>query len=206
MDKHNLLGQFTHSHPVDLLFVGDSITEWWLTEGLKIWNKDYQPRRAANIGIAGDTTQDVYWRLSHGEIDNLSPRAAVLMIGTNDISFGHPEAVVPGIERILQLMHAKMPRTKILLLGLFPRDFSANSQVRSIIKDINGQLKHLCSEINRNSGGPYVFYLDISNKFLRPDGSLIADAFQPDGLHLAAHGYEIWAEAMQPELDKLMPR
>src|SRR5690242_8773463 len=56
---------------IDLLFLGDSITDNWRNRGSNVWNKVYAPRHASNFGIGGDRTQHVLWRIEHGELDGL---------------------------------------------------------------------------------------------------------------------------------------
>src|SRR6516162_10263289 len=104
---------------VDLLFVGDSITEGWGNNA--VWQKTYAPLKAANIGIGGDTTENVLWRLENGEVEGISPKVAVLLIGTNNFGLeGHaPDAVAKGVAAVVQALRKKLPSTKIILLAIF---------------------------------------------------------------------------------------
>ena len=69
-----------------VLFIGDSITQGWEGEGKNVWSRYYSPRQAINLGIGGDRTQHVLWRLDNGNLKGLKPKAAVVMIGTNNTS------------------------------------------------------------------------------------------------------------------------
>jgi len=182
---------------VGVLFVGDSITDGWRGSGKQVFQKNYGDMDPLNIGIGGDRTQHVIWRLEHGEVDGISPKAAVLMIGTNNLGSNTNEEIVAGVTRIVEILHEKLPRTKVLLLAIFPRGAKAEDPNRARIKTINGQLAKL------DDGGKTVKYLDIGPKFLADDGTLPKDVM-PDALHPNEKGYEIWAESIRPTLDELM--
>lgn len=177
----------------DLLFLGDSITEGWGNNA--VWKKSYAPRNAVNFGIGGDTTQNVLWRIQHGELDGLSPKAVVLMIGTNNFGLhgDKPEDVAKGVAAIVKTLREKRPASRILLLGVFPRDEKPGTGGRKKILELNAELAKIAD----------VSYLDIGPKFLAPDGTLQKDV-APDFLHLSEKGYQIWADAIEPELSKLL--
>ncbi len=183
---------------VDLLMIGDSITHGWEGGGKKVWDKYYAKRNAFNIGFSGDRTEHVLWRFDHGEIDGIAPKAAVVMIGTNNT--GHrqdaPDETAAGIKAILDRLGKKLPDTKVLLLAIFPRGASADDELRLINDGIN-------ERISKFADGKRVFYLDLSDKFLEDDGTL-PKSIMPDLLHPNPKGYEIWAKAMEPTLAKLM--
>ncbi|TWT84775.1 multifunctional acyl-CoA thioesterase I and protease I and lysophospholipase L1 [Planctomycetes bacterium CA13] len=183
---------------VDLLMIGDSITHGWEGGGKTVWKKYYSKRNAFNIGFSGDRTEQVLWRLDHGEIDGIAPKAAVVMIGTNNT--GHrkdpPEETAAGIKAIVDQLGEKLPDMKVLLLAIFPRGESADDELRLINDAINQRISNLADDKR-------VFYLDISDKFLEDDGKL-PKSIMPDRLHPNPDGYEIWAEAMEPTLAKLL--
>lgn len=182
---------------IDLLFLGDSITDRWRNQGSNIWDKYYAPRHAANFGIGGDRTQHVLWRIDHGELDGLRPKTTVLMIGTNNSNSDSSDQIADAIEIIVREIRARCPGTKILLLGIFPRNKPTDkpSQMETIhrINDIIAKL----------DDGKTVRYLDIGPKFLGPDGKVPAD-IMPDFLHPNKTGYQIWADAMEPILAQMM--
>lgn len=183
---------------IELLFMGDSITDGWRGgNGHAIWEKYYGPRHAANFGIGGDQTQHVLWRIEHGEVDGLKPKVTVLMIGTNNTGGRNqtPE-IVEGVTAIVKELRHRMKKSKVLLLAIFPRSEKPDAPVRQQIRDINLQLAQL-------DDGKWVKFLDIGPKFLQPDGTLSRDVM-PDRLHPNQKGYQIWADAMEPTLASML--
>lgn len=182
---------------VDLIYVGDSITHGFDNAGKKMWEKYYAPRNAVNMGFSGDRTQHVLWRFDHGEIDGISPKLAILMIGTNN-SNGNDntaEEIADGIKAVCAEMRTKLPKTKILILAIFPRNEKPCPQ-----REKNAKASLMASEIADND---MIYYLDINDKFLTADGTLPKD-IMPDLLHPNEKGYQIWAEAIEPTVQKLM--
>ena len=182
---------------IDLAFVGDSITRRWRGEGNKeVWDKYWGSYKAVNMGIGGDATQNVLWRLENGQLDGYQARLFVVMIGTNNC-WGEkpvPADVAAGIKAILDLIQAKQPQAKILLLSILPTGDKPNPgrEPRTAINAL----------ISKFQGGP-VHYMDISAKFLEPDGTISKDVM-PDSLHLAPKGYEIWSEAIKDKVKELL--
>jgi lysophospholipase L1-like esterase len=179
---------------VDVLFLGDSITDGW--RGQPAWKKHFEPLKAANFGIGGDRTEHVLWRISHGELEGIQPKVAVLMIGTNNTGSNSAAQIAAGITAIVRKIEQLSPATKVLLLGVFPRGPKAGTPVRAKIAAIN-------EEIAKLDDGKRVKYLDIGAKFTQPDGTLTKD-IMPDYLHLSRRGYEIWAEAIAPTVNELL--
>lgn len=182
---------------VDLLFIGDSITHGWESGGKKYWDQYYAPRNAVNMGFSGDRTQHVLWRLDHGHLEGISPKLAVLMIGTNN-SNGEDntaEEIADGIIAICKNIRAKCPKTKILILAIFPRGPEPSDQ-----RAKNEKASLLASKI---ADGKMVHYLDINGKFLTTDGFL-SMKIMPDYLHPNEVGYRIWAEVIEPKVAELM--
>jgi len=198
MERHEKrVQQAASGKDVALIFIGDSITQQW-ERSYKIWNQYYRPYGALNLGFSGDRTENVLWRLQNGEIKNLSPRVAVILIGTNNT--GHrqddPADTALGIRKIIDLSRAEMPETKILLLGIFPRGAIPDDPKRVINRKINALIKEFADN-------EHVYYLNINDRFLENDGTL-SKKIMPDLLHLSEEGYQIWADAMKPLLTKLM--
>lgn len=181
-----------------LVFIGDSITQGWEKEGARVFEREYKRYNAVGLGFGGDRTENVLWRLLHGEVDGLDPKLAVLMFGTNNT--GHrqdpPAITAGGIKRNIDELRRRLPNTKILLLAIFPRDEKPDGKLRRINEKINAMLPQLAD-------GKRVFFLNINQAFLQGDGTLSKD-IMPDLLHPNAKGYEIWAEAMRPELERLL--
>lgn len=177
-----------------LVFLGDSITAGW--NGKKdIWEKSFGAYKPVNFGIGGDRTQHVLWRITNGELEGIKPKAAVLMIGTNNSGSDDADGIAKGITKIVQTIHAKLPNTKILLLAVFPRG-EKPSATREKLKQVNTIIAKL-------DNGKNIYFLDIGDKFLQPDGTLTKE-IMPDFLHLSAKGYQIWADAISPKLAQLM--
>ena len=182
----------------DLIFIGDSITQGWEKTGKKVWDKYYADSKALNLGFSGDRTEHVIYRLNHGNLRNQQDaKVAVIMIGTNNT--GHleqdPSETADGISRVVSIVRARCPKAKILLLGVFPRGEQPKDTKRKINVDINKRIASLTK-------GERVYYLDISDVFLKEDGTL-PKSIMPDSLHLNAEGYERWAKALAPKLKRL---
>jgi arylsulfatase A-like enzyme/lysophospholipase L1-like esterase len=182
---------------VELAFIGDSITQGWEGGGKEIWKEFYGQRQPINLGFGGDRTEHVIWRLEHGNLADLTPKVAVLMIGTNNT--GHllqdPQEVAAGIGRILEILAEKTPKTQVILQAILPRGHSTLDPNRLNNVAIN-------QRIRRFADGKRIHFLDLSNRFLEPDGSLSAK-IMPDALHLSAEGYRRWAEGLEPKLKEL---
>ena len=180
-----------------LIFIGDSITHSWESAGKEIWDDRYAKYDAINLGIGGDRTQHVLWRLDNGNLEGLSPKAAVLMIGTNN-SNGEdntPEQIADGVRAIVEKLRTKLPSTKILLLPIFPRGENPNPQ-RGKILQVNQILQKLVDDKN-------VLWVDFGHKFINEEGRIPRD-IMPDFLHLSPEGYKIWADSLQEPLAKIL--
>lgn len=182
---------------IDLLFVGDSITDGWRKKGAAVWDHYYAPRRAANYGIGGDRTQHVLWRLQYGELTGLNPKVTVLMIGTNNSKEDSPADIAAAIQLIVREIRARCPKTKVLLLAVFPRNRPTDTPEQL------ATLRKINEIIARLDDGKKVRFLDINKVFLGPDGKVPAD-IMPDFLHPNERGYQLWAEAMEPTLAKML--
>lgn len=196
MARHESFNKRVAEGNVDLLLIGDSITQGWEGAGKDVWAKYYTPRHAVNLGIGGDRTQHVLWRLDNGNIKGIHPKAAVLMIGTNNSGSNTPEQIAEGITAIVQKLRKDLPETKILLLAVFPRGADKSDPRRQVNEATNAIISKL-------DDGKMVYYLDIGPAFLADDGTLSKE-IMPDLLHLSPKGYQIWAEAIEPKLAVLM--
>jgi beta-glucosidase len=191
---------------VDLIFIGDSITHSF--ESRKIWEDYYGDRNAVNMGFGGDRTQHVLWRLQNGEINGISPKLAVLMIGTNN-SNGQDntaEEIADGIKAICAEIRSKLPETKILLLAIFPRGDAEQRKTKGSDANYNSQWakNDKASEIAAKiADGKMIHYLNINQVFLNKDGVLTRE-IMPDLLHPKAKGYRIWAESIEYKVKELM--
>lgn len=180
---------------VDLLFVGDSITAGWNWD---IWQKNFAQYHPANFGIGGDHTGNLLWRLKYGHAEQLKPKAVVMLIGVNN--FGHlnetPKQVAAGIIANIKLLRKIYPKAKILVNGVFPFEEQATSPKRALVQKANA----LVAKLNDNK---HIFVKDYGSLFLQADGSISKDVMG-DFLHPTAKGYQIWADAMLPDIQKLM--
>lgn len=181
---------------VDLLMIGDSITQGWEGAGKEAWKKHYERRNAVNLGIGGDRTQHVLWRLDNGNIEGVEPKLAVLMIGTNNSGSNSSEEIADGVRAIVEKLRTKLPKTKVLVLAVFPRGANNDDARRKVNAGANERIAKLADDKD-------VFFLDIGPKFLAADGTLSRE-IMPDLLHLSPQGYQIWAEAIEPHVAKLM--
>jgi lysophospholipase L1-like esterase len=189
MDMHLKLVERAKQGNVDLLFLGDSITQGWNDN--QVWARHYFPRHAANFGIGGDRTQHVLWRIQNGELDGIEPKAVVLMIGTNNASSATADEIAQGITAIVRELRQRLPKAKVLLLGVFPRGQKPDA-TREKLQAVNTKIAGL-------DDGSHVKFLDIGKAFLNQDGT-ISPEIMPDYLHLTRKGYRIWADAMEPTL------
>jgi len=183
---------------IDLLLHGDSITDWWVQndDNKKVFQKYFGNIRTANFAVAGDTTQGVLWGLRNGEGQGFQPKAIMLMIGTNNMGANTAPEIAEGIGAVVLEMRRDFPDAKILLLAIFPRGVPGDP-VRDKIAETNRIISKLDDQ-------KHVFYLDIGPKFLDPTGAFLPEAFRPDNLHPLAKGYDIWGEAVQTMLAKLL--
>ena len=182
---------------IDILFMGDSITDNWRSRGKNVWEKTYGSRQAANFGIGGDRTQHVIWRIEHGELDGIDPKVIVLMIGTNNSNTDSPDQITEGVEKIISDMREKCPKSKILLLAIFPRNKPTDTPKQlETIQEVNKRIAKL-------DDGKMITFLDINKVFLADDGKVHQD-IMPDFLHPNEHGYQLWADAMEPTLEKML--
>lgn len=188
---------------IDVVFLGDSLTDLWRREGRAAWEKYFAPLRAANFGIDGDRTQHLLWRLQHGAVDGPAPKVVVLLIGTNnagnernsDVPRNTTAEAIAGVTLVVRTLRAKLPDTTILLLGLLPRG-ERGAPIRTQVREINRALSGL-------DDGRCIRFLDIGPSFLSPDGSLSRE-IMPDLLHMNEAGYAVFAAALRDPLAGLL--
>lgn len=196
-DEKNKEANTKEANAAKIVFLGDSITQAWEDAGKNVWEKDFAPMGALNWGYSGDRTEHLIWRLQNGNIQRISPKVAVILIGTNNTGHDQRPAseTVQGIKSVLDDLAWKWPDTKIVLMSVFPRGPDAENPLRKINTEINEQCKAIAD-------GKRVHLLDINAKFLDEKGNLRKDTF-PDLLHLNPVAYEAWAEALMPKLKEL---
>lgn len=183
--------------PIDVLLVGDSITIQWGEN----FRKHFPSQKTINIGIGGDKTQNVLWRLDHGGVAGLEPRTIVLMIGNNNMFFAPEtgiEAAARGIEMCVKNLRIKFPDATIIVTTILPAH-SPGHRFYEDIRNTNAALQALPLEDDSQ-----VRMLDLWNDFINKDGTLKKDLFSPDNIHLSPAGYSVYAERLRPLLDEAL--
>jgi lysophospholipase L1-like esterase len=195
----------------ELIFLGDSITQNWEKSGppewqdfAPAWKRFYGDRNAVNLGFTGDTTASLLWRIRNGEVDRISPKAAVVLIGANNLGKVHwsAEDTVAGINAIVAELRKRLPDTKLLLLAVLPSSRSA------WVSETTVRINEMLAAAYRGSAS--VTYLDLSAMFMRK-GALNQDLYYdprlspPDPpLHPTAQGLAMLSKAMEPLLATIL--
>ena len=200
LDTHANLVKVARANkgPIDVLLVGDSITMQWGGA----WQKHFGNHKTVNIGIGGDKTQNVLWRLDHGGVEGLEPKLVVLMIGNNNCFFTPETGIEPaakGIKACVDNLREKFPKTPVVVVKVLPAHAPGNAFYEDI-KKINAALDGL-----KLDGDPMVHLLDLTTDFVNADGTLKKDLFSPDAIHLTQEGgYELYATKLKPLVEKLL--
>jgi lysophospholipase L1-like esterase len=195
VEHHKEIGDRLNKGHANVLWIGDSIVQRWEDDGKKIWKKYYGHRDAVNMGIGGDNTEHVLWRLDHCNIEKVSPKLAIVMIGQNNGPSNTAEEIAEGVTAIVTKLRQKFPDMKILVLGIFFRGEKPNDEQTKLAKT-NDILSKL-------DDGKHVFYMNINKIFLRPDGT-IPKSLMPDCEHPNKEGCRVWAEAIEPKVAELL--
>ena len=180
---------FNH-RDADILFLGDSITQGWRGKGEAVWQANFEQRNALDFGIGGDQTQHVLWRMDNYPIARLHPKVAVVLIGTNNWRNTAPE-IAAGVKAVLAKTQTMFPGIKIILVSIMPR-----SRYNDLMMATDTILKTYADDKT-------IYYLDLV-----PLMTPVGDNFKglgPDHLHPDAAGYQLWADALLPLLNKLLP-
>jgi lysophospholipase L1-like esterase len=183
----------------DVVFIGDSITHFWSGEpkakrvsGKESWEKWIAPHHPINLGYGWDRTENVLWRLLHGEIAGLKPKAFVVLIGTNNLSgFNPPAQTAEGVAEVCRELRRQAPQAKILLLAILPRQAKPDA-TRQRVTDTNVLLKAQAPQIADA-------YLDLRDKLVEADGSILKETMN-DYLHPTNKGYEVMGAAIDAQL------
>ena len=205
--------------PVDLIWLGDSITQNWEKRGppdwqdfAPVWQRFYGDRHAVNLGFRGDNTGHLLWRMQNGELDGIQPRAAVVLIGANNLGRVHWNApqTVAGIVAVVDTLYRRLPGTPVLLLGILP---SVRSKyVTKTSQAVNRELALRYAPGNEAGaeGGGRVVFTDLSALFGR-DGQVDRTQFYDDQLdppdpplHPTAQAQARMAEAIEPTLAAML--
>ncbi|XP_036378847.1 platelet-activating factor acetylhydrolase IB subunit beta-like [Megalops cyprinoides] len=193
MSQHMRFVQECKDAEPEVLFVGDSMVQ--LMQQYEVWRELFSPLHALNFGIGGDTTCNVLWRLQNGELENICPKVVVVWVGTNNHEHT-AEQVAGGILAVAQLLTSRLPRVKVVVLGLLPRGERPNP-LREKNATVNGLLRSWLPRL----GG--VQFLDVGGGFVHSDGTISPrDMF--DFLHLTASGYRAVAKPLSDLLLQLL--
>lgn len=183
------------AEPYRVLFLGDSLTEWF---DPLVWREHMAPRGVLNAGVSGDRSENLLWRLKHGNLDGPPPQGVVVLIGTNDLTYAggrSPELAAEGIRANLLYLRRRLPDARILLLGLLPRGGSPDGELRQKTVRVNELIRH-CGD----SGA--VVYQDIGGGLLDAQSRLPSE-IAPDRLHLSQLGYARLVQRLGPLIDAL---
>jgi len=205
-EKINKLSK--ENQDLELIFFGDSISQSWTGADQRLAEKGGQRPvdtffadkwKTASFGISGDRTEHLLYRLAHGNFDGLKPKAVVVMIGVNNLLTANHNAdqITGGIEALVEELTAKLPESEIILLGTFPSGQNPDENSRTTIAQIQKNIAPLGEK-------DHVTFLDLTAAFTNADGTLKAEAYSNDKIHLQPAGYEIWAKALMPTLENVM--
>lgn len=196
MKRHESILEQNSQQQTDLIFIGNSIIHHWEDTGKESWEAYFAKYHPVNMGFGGDQTQHVLWRLDNGELDGINPKLAIVMIGTNNAGSGHDsQMIADGVIQIISRIRNKLPDTKILLLGIFPRGLPD-----AAVRQTNATASAIFSKMADNK---VIYYKNINDIFLDENG-YIPQEIMPDKLHPSAQGYELWAEAIMDTVNELM--
>ncbi len=196
--RHDNLNELAEAGDFELMFLGDSITHEWnfRDRGREVWDEYYGDRQAVNFGSGADRTEHILWRVENSKFENHRPRLVILMAGTNNTSLNTVEEIADGVFAIVQRLRKKLPETRILVLGIFPRGRTPRNKWRQKAAAANEIIRRIADDEE-------IFYLDIGSRFIDQEG-MISDQVMRDYLHLTPRGYRIWAAAMEPTVAELL--
>ena len=185
---------------IDVLFIGDSITDQWYGPGLGVWRQRLKPLKAEQFGISADRTEHLLYRLDDRELEGIEPRVVVLMTGTNNLKSGEiqmsPADTAAGVVAVVDLIRRRLPAAHVLVMGILPRQ-PQYDWIDAEIRRTNDLLSRL-DRLER------VEFMDIGGRFRNADGSLNEEMFAGDQLHLSRKGYGAWADAVVPRIEQLL--
>lgn len=197
--RHAAVSRQVRATKPTLVFIGDSITQMFGGEphdrgqpGKEVWERHFGARHAANLGFGYDFIENTLWRIQHGELDGAAAQAVVILIGTNNAGKNTPVEMADGVRALCEEIQRRQPKAHLILMAIFPRGPKPDA-FRAKLEETNRLLAKLATD--------HLTFLDIGARFLEPDGTISRETMG-DFLHPTAKGYEIWAEALEPELRK----
>lgn len=179
-----------------VLFIGDSITDFWATDGAKVWKEQLAPfTTAANLGVSGDRVENMLWRVERGkELDGRTPELVVLLAGTNNVPLNKVEEIADTYAALVRAIRSRLPKAKLVLVSVFPRSDERSKKTRWKIAPLNARIARLAAE-------PGIMLLNLNPLLVDKQGKP-SPAYFTDGLHLTEAGYALWWR----ELRALMQR
>lgn len=208
LDAHASLVEHVHDHqgPIDFLLVGDSLTQQWGspldTKPMNAaWVGQFGTATVVNIGIGGDKSQNVLWRLDHGGVEGLEPRCVVLMIGNNNMFFVPETGVEPvakGVKACVDNLRRKFPKTPIVVVKILPAH-EPGTEFHENITRTNAALDLLALDAD-----DLVRVLDLTQDMVNEDGTIRADLYTDDGIHLSEAGYAVYAGKLRPVVEAVV--
>lgn len=193
--RHERQLEYPKRAQAKVVFLGDSITEGWrMAPSYRERFKEYTP---LNLGISGDHTQNVLWRIEHGALDGTQPQVVVVLVGVNNLGGGFTvEKTVGGVKAVVTAVKTHLPSARVLLLAILPAGGSSTDKLRVKITQANRLLAGLAEP-------PTITFHDVGAVFLEPDGTISKDIMR-DFLHPTADGYQRLSDAVAPLIEQLV--
>jgi acetyl esterase/lipase/lysophospholipase L1-like esterase len=199
LDRQALVLRRAKENPgtCDIIFIGDSNTQFWEKRGTNVANKYFAGRKCLNFGVLGDRTENVLWRFEQGQLAGLQPKVAVVMIGSNNTWNTNQTTadVLAGIQAVVKQVRTRLPQTKVILMGIMPHGATFNKE--------RGEALQINEALARMDDGRNIFFFDWGSKLIADDGT-VSKSIQHDYVHLTDAGYQIWAETIEPKLKELL--
>jgi platelet-activating factor acetylhydrolase IB subunit beta/gamma len=193
--KHAKILGMKDAFDIQLVFLGDSLTRRW-EDNIDLWNKYFSAYNAANFGVGGDCLENIKWRILNGELDGINPKIMIFLAGTNNLDKDSEETIAQGIQEIVEIIRQKLKSTKLVVLGLFPRNLNQTGINYALkIGRINSRLDSLYADTG-------IAYRDIGTGLANEQG-VVSHTIMPDGLHLNNYGYEIIGPKLRGIIDEL---
>ena len=195
--KVNYINRVANNLKPEICFIGDSLTEFWSSEGSPIWQLEFHNTKAANLGVAADRVENILWRLKNGALEKIRPEVFVLMLGTNNLSKNPPDQsddVVRGVAAVLKQIKTKVPSARVLLVSILPNGNDPNSVLRQQVLEVNEGLQNLVSS-NR------IEFIDAHDVFLNSSKTW-KPGLTLDGTHLTMRGYDLLMGQIRGSLQK----
>ncbi|HEU5396907.1 MAG TPA: GDSL-type esterase/lipase family protein [Verrucomicrobiae bacterium] len=201
--RHAAVLEFNRTHQPDIVVIGDSIIHYWGGEPVApkawaadVWNRTFAGWSVENLGFGWDRTENVLWRIDHGELNGISPKLIIIKIGTNNTGLNSPGEIAEGVEAVCERAHEVQPGAKILLLGILPRRDEGPSRP-AVTSQVNRLLQARLGSVS------WIHYRDFGPSFRNPDGSVNAALFA-DGVHPNHDGYEILGDLLRRQIVQIL--